>query len=75
MIEIRGFDAVICCDCCLEELAYGRFPHEAMDNLGPENWVVSGDGERNDEVYCNQCYHEMEALGQLPNNIEPVTTH
>lgn len=42
MIEIRGFDAVICCDCCLEELAYGRFPHEAMDNLGPKEVAAKG---------------------------------
>jgi hypothetical protein len=72
MIESRGFDAVVCCDCCLKELSYGPYPADAADNLGDENWVISGDGERPDEHYCPQCYADMEQLGQLPDSIEQV---
>lgn len=51
-----NYDAVVCCDCCLKELGRGRYPFDAEENVSSECFIISGDGERPNEHYCNECY-------------------
>lgn len=51
-----NYDAVVCCDCCLKELGRGRYPFDAEETVGSEHFIISGDGEKPNEHYCNECY-------------------
>lgn len=62
-------EAIICCDECLLELARGPYPADATDNIGPEHFVVSGDGDKPDEHYCNSCYQHLTEHLKFPNEI------
>lgn len=57
--DIKTYEAIICCDECGKELSRGPYPADAADNLPIECWVLSGDGDRPDEHYCNECYQSI----------------
>lgn len=59
MINARGYNAVIYCDCCQKELAEGPYPADAEDNLPPECWKIVDEDKGPIEHYCAQCYADQ----------------
>lgn len=66
-----NYDAVVCCDCCLKELARGRYPMDAEEYIGSEHFIISDPDKGPNEHYCNECYQ----LQQEPDKDEFIDKH
>lgn len=55
--DMNTFEAVVCCDHCLVEIARGPYPADAEDNVPPECFFVVDEDKGQSEHYCNTCYH------------------
>lgn len=67
--DVKTKEAVICCDECLVELARGLYPFNAVDNLPDDCFILSGEGDKPDEHYCNACDSHLSDPIQYPHEI------